>query len=735
MKKNYYLALAAVVALASCEKEASVSEGPVAGTPVTVTASIPADGLTRVALSQDESNKKLVKLSWEETDQITINGNAFTIKPETISEDGHSAQFTGTAPDAVGGKYTIAYADLPGTFAAQTQSADGNTDHLGYSVALTDADSFEEVAFSADWASAHGATLAQSSVLRLRAQLPAAVAGAVNTVIFTSSADVFDGGNTLAVTLSTAGTDGEDNVLDVYATLPAGDVTLTEDMDLLVRFQVSDDAQDVYTAYRQFASGTTFVQSGATQYLGLNCSNIESFAGAEDAGTAENPYLIGDRHQMQAMKSLMAADAITSFRLLDDVDLEGIAWDPLNNADPFDKGIDFDGGNHTIFHLTSNANTYDYPSFAGILRGSISDVTFDGASLECAAKKGGVVCGYFGHKKKAYKGNCTNVIVQNSTLNAAAMAGAFAGQGDNIGVLTRCKVINTTVTSTAARIGGMIGSLVSADEFSDCRVEDVTVTGSSYYNGGLVGQMDGNVTISGCYSSGTVSSTFKYSRTGGLVGYMISGTVDNCTSESTVNVSGQFGGDLIGEIQSGTVTNSHASGAVVSSNHFSGGLIGLIDKGSATIRKCYFDGSVTLPDNMAQAGGIVAKVGDTGSTSVSISDCYTTGTITARRWCGGIIGGATANASSVSITNCYTTMSIPNGNNGALIGACDAEVNHVSVTGFIAGWESGNLVATGNTPESESYYIGTEATILEKATEFGWDFTSTWNGVNPPTLK
>ena len=87
MKTNHYAFLASVAmlaALASCQKEVSIPEPSTRE--VTVTASIPDAGITRVALTQDGSDRKLVKLSWESTDRLTINGETFTIKPGEVVE-------------------------------------------------------------------------------------------------------------------------------------------------------------------------------------------------------------------------------------------------------------------------------------------------------------------------------------------------------------------------------------------------------------------------------------------------------------------------------------------------------------------------------------------------------------------------------------------------------------------------------------------------------------------------
>ena len=151
MKKYFSVFFATVIALAvfaSCQKNdgddtPAGNDDPIVKEQVTITASMPVEGLvTKIALSQDESDKKVVKLEWENDDVIDINGETFTIDNASISVNKKSANFTGDKPTADGsGKYTISYTNLPGSFGEQTQDSDGDTEHLGYFVELSGASS------------------------------------------------------------------------------------------------------------------------------------------------------------------------------------------------------------------------------------------------------------------------------------------------------------------------------------------------------------------------------------------------------------------------------------------------------------------------------------------------------------------------------------------------------------------------------------------------------------------
>lgn len=641
-----FASMAALAVLAACQKTEGNdtpenTDTPVAKEVVTISASMPAEGLTKVALTQGE-NKKVIKLAWENNDVIKINGNDFTIIPATIANDGKTASFSGTAPDPVGGKYDISYTDLPGDFNDQTQSADGDTEHLGYAVALNGASDYASFEFSETGAGALGAILSQSSVLSLRALLPDGIAATVQKVIFKASAAVFDGDNTLTVNITTPGDTGDDDLLQVYATLPAGDVTLTADTDLLVQFQVSANAYDKYTAYRSFASGTDFIVSGKNQYLGINCSNIDKYAGSADDGTAAHPYLIADQHQMQAMSGLLIADQKKYFKLVDDVYMTGVSWSPLSGTSVFTKGVDFDGNNKTIYNLSS---TGQYASFFGVLNGAAYDVTFDNATISSSNQKAGVVAAFLGSATSSVSASCHGITVQNSSVtNTARHAGGFAGIADMLSApLDDCHVINTTVTGMGgdnqdSRAGGLLGEFKAGFTCKNSTAEGVTVSGSKNV-GGLIGVAYG--TVQNCWSSGSISSPNTTTNIdialGGLAGYFENGTITKCHSSVTINqtTNGRDIGGLVGKMLAGTIEKSYATGNVSGIQRNVGGLVGLVTltSGTATISNCYCTGTVN--GTGGYSGGFLG-LHEKGT--ANITNSYSTSAVTGSFGLGGIVG-------------------------------------------------------------------------------------------------
>ena len=616
MKNNIKLLLAAVAAMvlmADCTREESPVESVIAK-PATISVSIPADGLTKVDLTQDANPDGPVKLTWESTDAITVENaddDTKSVVFNYLSGAGTASATFSTADvsplDGATSYNIYLTSNMPGGYTHQTQASNASTDHLGYAATLSGVDTFDGIVFSQGWTVSHGgSSMATSSVLRIRAQLPTtSMANSVKKVIVKSSAPIFDEGNELDITITTPGS--TDKIVTVYATLPPGDVNIASGTELLFQFQVSDDVHDKYTSYRKTTSAQT-LGSGKVNVFKINCPNIESYAGKDDDGTEANPYLIGDRHQMDAMHTLLGSNEEKFFKMVDDVDLAAInPWEPLCTVSDDNKHVHFDGSGHCISNLTADA-TYNYPSFFGFLWGEVKNVVFDGASITCNDEKdksGGVVAGYIGRNSNV--GQCEGVTIRNSTLTSgggSAYLGGLAARIGNASKFSDCHVINTTLTSASGNVGGLLAYIASntAPTILDCSAERVTVTGGGtgssstiYYVGGLIGIINtANTTVRRCHSSGTVQrgSGNPPRHYGGLIGSIQKAGVQILYSYSTCDVSGaQWTGGLVGTWWttggSGLIDHCFASGKISDNgNSGDGGLVGSLEVPGITVSNC-----------------------------------------------------------------------------------------------------------------------------------------------------
>ena len=609
MRKNCLLFLVAVASaglLASCAKEEPFGEAPLV--PATIRLSIPEEGLTKVTLTQESGANAGVKLAWESTDVITVqNGADPTLSVQFVYKSGAgtaTAEFTATdiTPLTGASSYNICLtSNLPGGYGNQTQAANGSTAHLGYAATLSMVDTYDGATFSKAWAEGNGGSFTSSSVLRISAQLPtAAMADAVQKVVVKASAPLFDEEKELTVTLATPGVDGDGKIVTAYATLPAGDVQLAAGTELLFQFQVSDDVNDKYTAYRKLDAAKTLC-AGQVNYFNVNCPNIQSFAGVADDGTQDKPFLIGDRHQMDKMRDELVKGARVYFKMVDDVDLVGISWEPVN--EDADNQIDFNGENHIISHLTidgSNTNN-SHSGFFGLLHGFIHNVVFEEANVDGGNKYSGIVIGRSGASSNA--ADFRNVTVRNSTLTSSNnYVGGFAGYVKKSNSFAYCQVLNSTITSTAGNVdpslvGGLVGDMApnAGCILSDCSAENVTISGGCTNHarsgvGGLIGRINaGSVVVMRCHTTGTLAPS-NANNVGGLIGFMKSGT----------GIS---------------VKDSYSTCTVSKGYTYAGGLVGKIaDAVGCTIDHCFASGNISLKGGYGGHGGLVGTILGTGVT-------------------------------------------------------------------------------------------------------------------------
>lgn len=646
--KKILIALASIAALsfiASCTKEEanSVEEQ---GKQITITASIPEGGLTKVGFT---TNGDDLKLAWEVGDQITVSiPNVEPIVSQVFTLTGgagtKSGTFSGTALPAAT-KYRISY-DGGATYATQTQADTDNTEHLKYAAILNGVSTYSNFTFSQSWATANGGTFTQSSVLRIKAILPGVLDSAVEKVVVKSDANIFAGGNQIVIDLASAPMLGSDNDIIVYASLP-GEQVIPAGTKLWIIFQTSDsNAYEKYTAYRELPAMT--ILAGKVNTIKLNCENIDKYAGKDDDGTAAHPYLIADQNQMKAI-ALTATKQY--YKLIDDIDMTGVDWSSLNPTLPYEQYIDLDGNNKVISNLSS--------SLFYVFKGSAKNFTLEGSTINSGNQRG-----VFAQYIQGTNHYVTNVDIRNvSTFNAGSKnCGGLIGcinsgtTGQTSATIEDCDLTNVPVNSTGSA-GGLIG-MVDSDAkviVNNCTCTGNAVSTNNHYAAGLIARADGEVIVSHCYTDMSVTATGKY-RAGGIIGWAVKGSVSQCSAKGNIT-SAQYSGGLIGTVKNAAgdsfeVSEScYTTGTLSPTGNLNGGLIGSKEgDGSLSISNCYSTGSV-IAETKQRVGGILANH-FAGTTT--IENCYFAGTLRAAACIGGIVGWVESDG--LSVTNC---MSVP----------------------------------------------------------------------------
>lgn len=757
------------LSLASCSKEELFQDDSpeYASGVVTVGATL-SDVLTKVCFDPSYSAGKPtgLALTWAEGDAIRVYNHAdrsqyddFTVDASSVGKK--TGKFQGT-PTHLGGATSYDVEVIGGAgfnYAAQTQPSDGVTTGLKYLASVSGVTSLENIEFTSI-----------SSVLAVTVQLPSTdVAAKVKSVDIRANAKIFAGGDALTLTLESLGDADADGILHLFATLPEGSTAVPEGTTLLVHVNVPGETQDVYTRFIEL--GAKNFASGKLNAINFTTKNAALSAGAADDGTPEHPYLIGDKYQMQSMHSLLVVDETKYFTLIDNVDLDGVAWTALNNNgdDKFGKGMFFDGAGYTISNLTCNSGSY--PSFAGVVYGTVKDVTFDGAAITAGGATSGVLGGYIGTTTGSRTANISGITVMNSSVTGATKVrvGGIGGYVCLAGsTVSDCHVLSTTVESTVGKVGGMFGE-VGAFTVENCTAENVSVTGADktgmgglvgYINGatvqncavsatltgvtavgGIVGYMEAG-TLTGNTASGSIANTTFYS--GGIVGRMIAGSVTGCSAAVDItNTRNNYAhaGGLIGTIEGGSVEKCHATGNVSSTASTVGGLVGSITAGDITISKCYATGAVTETNaelSKQAYGGLVGNIAN--GTTVAISDCYAAGSVSAAKYSGGFIG--TIGEANVTVTNGYTTSAVVGGATwtccvfcGSYSGTVD---QYLHCSGFV-GWNTSNRKAWSYSNDQQVHdgnYMGKEGSVYEQAVALGgWDFENVWTTDSTPALR
>ena len=605
MKKFIYISLALISYAAlsiSCSKEIEApedvevvnpqddntttpAEDQTSGRQITISATL-SDALTKVTFTPglNDQNKPMLSLTWESGDKLRVANHAnnssysdFELYSGSIGQK--EGIFTGTLVSATSYDVWVLHEDDITNM--QVQDSDGDASHIKYIAQATDVTFDNEGKADITFTDV-------SSVLGIQAKLPAGAAANIDSVVLTASENIFFEGKTLTLGITTPGDANGDDILNLYATLPSGSQAIPAGTTLFVKFNASGATHKVYTAYRELGSGLTFA-SGALNNLKMNCVNTDKYAGKDDDGTAAHPYLIADKYQLNSVHSLMANNATKYFKMIDDVDMDGMTWNVLNpemggTGSPDNPGyvrsINFDGNNKTISHLGKH--------FFYVFKGSIQNLTLSGSSVGTSRGIFAEYCQGTGHI-------ITNVdITGGSMATTSANGGAMIGRINNGSgttlTITDCDVTNTTV-SGAAQTGGLIGSADAQVVVEDCTVTDSPVTASGVNSGGLIGNTTGVVTITDCTVSGTdVSGT---GVVGGMVGF----------ANSQVTISG----------------SKYTGGTVEASSKFCGGFLGSTLDVASTITNCQVeDATVTTSYNDdSRCGGFVGQL----QTSCRVEGC------------------------------------------------------------------------------------------------------------------
>lgn len=302
--------------------------------------------------------------------------------------------------------------------------------------------------------------------------------------------------------------------------------------------------------------------------------------------------------------------------MMNDIDLQGIDWEPIGNAKfvnnmielnmPF-KGI-FDGQNNTIKNMKIHKlkeRSYEGVGFIGALGdGSVKNVKFDNSNVYSEKPFVGIGVGVakdfslienvnvLDGKVEAidnYVGSICGIafntnIVSNSIIRNCANNAAISATGENAyyygGICGNIQVTEirncynsgeiTVSKGKGHSIGGIIGQAYNCGKIYSCynsgKINIHNEATDMSYIGGIVGTTSNKSIVKYCYNLGNISNETLGDNTGGIVGANASGAsganseqksvIEYCYNIENVKSNGPYVGGICGyNVTYSTVNN------------------------------------------------------------------------------------------------------------------------------------------------------------------------------------
>lgn len=672
-------ALASAVALSviSCAKESEDHVNDGTKNKITITASLPDELVTKVKFEAGES---VIKPSWEQTDVIRIISETGKSEIYSITEiNGKTATFEGNELEGTSftaiypGNYETAEALGNRSYTGQVQKGNGSTAHLQLNAMAAGLSDISNISFADAGAKLNGA-------VKLYVKLPEYVTSP-KEVSLSAASDLFFTDNAGSAKSSSLGLSLEnvdisvDHIFTAYLMSSWTEAVIEAGTELTLTVK----AEGVSIKKSFTVEKSVNLAGGQLNTIQLNAENWNT--ALEGAGTESDPYRLSTTRDLLAMKPVLVKGQMTYFKLMNDIDMSSIEnWDPLNPDGPYDLGIVFDGGGHSLKNFTSKEKHYS--SFFGVLYGKCYNVKFVDAEIVSASNSGaGIIGGYIGTggKPAIVSGVEASGIVTN------------AGKGQSVGGLggnaREATIENCTVNVTVSNpmgdgtnrtaSGGIVGkTLTSADKIQNCVVRGIVETTkgiNNTYTGGVVGwQVDAGSEITGCEIYATVKSAGE--RVGGIVGHYQGGTLSGCKFYGEVNAATQYAGGIAGITSSASIIeNCLSSGKIVCKNNV-GGIVGM-NENTLAVRRCESSSTINCSDNVGGILGIAKN-----DKVATIEDCVFSGNMTAGQRVGGIVGDLGKGS---SVRRCYVSGTITGWCGvGGIVGRAGATVWNANGNGY-----------------------------------------------------
>ena len=295
---------------------------------------------------------------------------------------------------------------------------------------------------------------------------------------------------------------------------------------------------------------------------------------SEGNGSEGNPYIITTAEELAWFRDQVnSGNNFICAKISDDVEvidmstvchaedksqnLKELSWKPIGKNDyGYQYWGTFDGNGKTITNLYINASQNNVGLFGYTSEGTIKNLTFEYANVTNTGVFTGILVGY---------------------------ADGYGNASD----LRNIKISNTCQIKGGKETGGIAGDLSYANAYN-C-VNYATVQGNNRV-GGLFGYCSvENSSITTCANYGNVTATST--DAGGLVGYFISGTIQDCANYGDVKGTERVAG-MAGYVSYGKIQNVFNYGNISATNSTDAGMaFGNSDNGTTEGMVAYYSGA------------------------------------------------------------------------------------------------------------------------------------------------
>ena len=287
-------------------------------------------------------------------------------------------------------------------------------------------------------------------------------------------------------------------------------------------------------------------------------------------GKKDSPYIITKAEELAWFRDQVnSGNSFICAKISDDVEvidmstvchaedksqnLEKLSWEPIGkNSYEYQYWGTFDGNGKTITNLYINASQNNVGLFGYTSEGTIKNLTFEYANV----------------------------------TNTGVFTGFLVGYA-NTSKLQNIKISDTCQMKGGKETGGIAGYLTYANAYN-C-VNYATVQGN-YRVGGLFGYCSNKErSITTCANYGNVTATST--DAGGLVGYFVSGTIQDCANYGDVKGTERVAG-MAGYVSKGKIQNVFNYGNISATNSTDAGMaFGNSNNGTTEGMVAYYSGA------------------------------------------------------------------------------------------------------------------------------------------------